>query len=182
MNWNDVKWQKSDASVPLDALVRRMSRMAENAFCADTPLPILWLVEGPKGQLKLATPIPFDDDAPDDVLFAYKDGLAESLRRFFRDNGVIRVVHAAECWTLPKGGDHPGGSIRHHPDRQEIIHIDADDGLDHLIATREIHRPPRGKAQLSKLEIHRVDRVGRPPARFEDMLPIQGTNLSTTPH
>ena len=84
-------------NVPLDALLRRISRMAEELFNEGGELPMVWLLDTPDGQQMIATPM----DIPDGISASEaKDKLVEHMREHFKEHGVTRYAYASECWTV----------------------------------------------------------------------------------
>lgn len=140
----------TDLKVPLEAMLRRASRMAEQMFAAQGNVDTFWLVEAAGGEQRtLVTPMappPGCDPAQ------FKRELIDKVREYFATYEVVRYASALEGW------------IRRDPDRPavdastaagELVVINADDGERHLRATREIIRPENGKpylAALSKIE------------------------------
>jgi hypothetical protein len=158
-------WRRSK-HVPLEALLRRMSRLAAQILMADGECPPLWLVESPKRELVIGSPIP---DGTDQNL--YKRVLTNGMREFFREHGVARYVFAAESWTLGDGVAEDEmracKDLSTHPLRREVIHLHAEDGTHILGALRVINRMADGKPHLSKLEIYRPQEAG---GRFMGLL------------
>ena len=144
--------------VPLEAMLRRASRMAEQMFAAQGNVDTFWLVEAAGGeQLTLVTPMA---PPPECDPAQFKRELLDKVREFFATYEVVRYARALEGW------------IRRDPDRPavdastaagEIVGIDADDGEQRLVATREIIRPEHGRpylGALSKIE------AGEPGSMF----------------
>jgi hypothetical protein len=155
--------------VTLDALLRRVSRLAEEQFGKfGGLLGPLWLFETPDQQRRvICTPM----DIPDGMTRnEVKDKQAEFLRGHFKELGVFRYAHAAEVWIKEtKDAAPPIGSLADDPNRQEVLWIDACDGRGTIYAYREIIRPAHGKPYLGKLgEIVRADNAS---GRFYGLLP-----------
>jgi len=144
--------------VPLDALLRRLSRLAEQHFDHHGDIDPMWLVETADGEQKvIVSPIV----VPNPLAGAeYKDRLAETMRETFRDMDVVRYAWAAECWI---------DSAYDPNETDEIISFEAEDSTELLWASREIIRPQHGKPYLGKLsEIERPTISG---GRFRGLLP-----------
>jgi hypothetical protein len=230
-------------NVSLEALLRRISRMAEKAFDECGELTMIWLADTPDGQQMIATPM---DIRTGMSVPEAKDKLVEHMRRHFKEHGVTRYARAFESWTVkppPSSEPRPSselpddvgtvfvtrvpgshiavvgrrgptgelfvgrvferkdnktelpdllegveivtgpeaerltawasffrpGSLADHPQRREMICIEAADGREYLMAFREIVRPDHGKPYLRKLsEIERPDHV---EGRFLNLLP-----------
>jgi hypothetical protein len=138
--------------VPLEALLRRISRMAERAFSKQGNIDMFWLVERADGkQTTLETPIIETSE--------YRRDLDHALREMFREEGVVRYAMALEAWTAPFDDD-PRAPIE-RPDRKEAVVLEASDGSECLTGLREVIRPGgAGKPYLGKLEIGELS-VGR---------------------
>jgi hypothetical protein len=150
----EIKWDKQPDGVSLEAMMRRMAKMTEKFFDerGELPEPMIWLIESPKGQAVINTPLYPDNEA--------KNKLAADLRKLFKQHAVFRYVLAAEGWA--------------GPERQEVVSIQGDDGQDHiLIAVREIVRPSGWKRPyLGALEINRMERGA---GRFMNMMQPETT-------
>jgi hypothetical protein len=147
--------------VPLEALLRRMSRLAEQHFDRHGDLDPIWLVETAAGEQQIfITPVYAGNAlAAADV----KDQIAEQGRKLFRDLNVVRYACAMECWFAPLGDDSMsdeqvglryaalGYTFANHPQRREGVSIQAEDETELLMANREIVRPAHGRAYLGKL-------------------------------
>jgi hypothetical protein len=159
-------------SVPLEALLRRVSRVAEQMFAKQGDVDPLWLVETASGeQQTLVTPIV----GPTPLAAAeQKERIAAKMRELFTENGVVRYARAMEAWTLKAPQQAMteeqvglfyaglGYTFATHPDRREIICIEGEDASGALTAFREIIRPPHGKPHLGQLgPIERIHMGGR---------------------
>jgi hypothetical protein len=152
-------------SVPLAAMLRRASQMAEQWFDEADGIDMFLLIENSAGEQGMAV-VP---DIPDDR--DIKDKLDAYLRDLLREMDAVRYVIVSECWALR--GKEPEDmiytcSLRDHPNRWEIISLAAEDERETLHATREIIRPQGRKAYLGKLDIYRPDKA---EGRFMGMLP-----------
>jgi hypothetical protein len=167
---------------PLDALIRRVSRMAEQMFDRHGDIDPIWLVETASGeQHTIVSPI----IAPSPLAAAAeKDRIAAEMRNYFAENDVVRYACAKEAWTLadPERKQMPtteqaaleyaamGYTLANHPERREVVTIDAEDGTKFLTALRDIIRPAHGKPYLGKLgPIERFD--GIVTSRWTGLLP-----------
>jgi hypothetical protein len=174
--------------IPLDALIRRVSRMAEQMFDKQGEIDPIWLVESANGEQRvIVSPI----TAPSGLAgAAYKDALSEKMREIFAEHDVARYARAMECWIAPLGGNTDeqvaqryaalGYSLENHPQRREIVLLEADDASEFLQAKRAIIRPPHGRPYLDKLgEIVRPPKVS---GRFIALLPSeQGARRDAPP-
>jgi hypothetical protein len=167
--------------IPLDALIRRVSRMAEQMFDRQGDVDPIWLVETASGeQHTIVTPI----IAPSPLAaVTEKDRTAAKMREYFAEHDIVRYAFAMEAWILagPERKQVPTeeqaaleyaamGSLAHHPDRREAVIIEAEDGTEGLTALRNIVRPAHGKAYLDKLgPIERFDGIAM--GRWAGLLP-----------
>jgi hypothetical protein len=144
--------------VSLDALARRVSRMAEDMFHKQGQVDAFWLIENADGkQALVATPVSVPPGVP---AWQYKNAMAAWFKAFFAEYEVSRYARASEAWTLDSGENADGwDSLAEHPRRKEAIYIEAADGREHLTAIREIHRPEGGEPYLAKLVIERPDEL-----------------------
>jgi hypothetical protein len=169
---------------PLDALIRRVSRLAEKRFNEHGDIDPMWLTENARGeQQMIITPVIADSPlAAADV----KDRIAAEMRKHFAENDVVRYAVAMEAWTLTDAERKQvptteqaaleyaamGYTLKNHPDRREIVCIEADDGTEVLTAERDIIRPAHGKPCLGKLgPIERYDQL---TSRWTGLLPSKG--------
>jgi hypothetical protein len=148
--------------IPLEAVLRRASRMAQQMFDKDGEVTMFWLVETGAGeQLTLITPVM---GPPGVSGTEVKDALIAKVRGFFQKHDVKRYANASECWTADRPED--------DPHRREVVFIEAVDGREHLVAMRDIVRLHGGQPYLAKLgQIERPRRLG---GRFLDLLPRPG--------
>ena len=150
--------------VPLEALLLRASRMAEQMFDKDGEVTAFWLAETAAGrQQTIITPMVL---APGTSAVAAKEKVAAKMREHFKEHNVVRYAHTAEAWMAPDDGSQ--GPSAEHPQRAEIVCLNADDGCQCLIATRDIVRPRRSKAYLAKLS--KIERTRQPRVRLMDLL------------
>jgi hypothetical protein len=170
-------------TVSLEALLRRASKMAEQAFNKMGTLEPIWLVEtADQRQETIVVPIWVPEGMTERK---YKDRQAAVMREIFKDRGVVRYARAVEAWTskMPAARDFDEavdlaaqqGSIANDPQRDEVVMVDAGDGREYLCALREIIRPHHGKPYLGKLgEIERPNQVS---GRYLDLLPSAHTGM-----
>ena len=147
-------------TIPLEALLRRVSRLAEQMFDKQGDIDPIWLVENAEGeQQTLIVPIV----APTPLAASkQKDRIAIKMRELFAKNGVVRYACAVEAWTLK----HPeqltleqtalqyaalGYTLANHPDRCEVVQVDGEDATEVLNGFRDIIRPRHGKPYLARL-------------------------------
>jgi hypothetical protein len=158
--------------IPLDAMIRRASRIAEGLFDKTGGLPSFYLVENAAGQQqRIVAPIVF----PEGMHPAkFKSRYARDLRKRFREQGVVRYVHVTEAWTADQNdraaeawmAEH--GTWEDYPNRGEVVAISAQDRNEFLCAKRDIVRPAGGKPYLGKLSD--IERATRPEGRLVNML------------
>ena len=131
---------------PLEAMIRRASRMAEEMFAAQGNVDTFWLVEAAGGERRtLVTPMaspPGCDPAQ------FKRELIDEVREYFAQHGVERYALALEVWIRR---DRNLPAVDTSTAAGEIVVINADDGERSLGAAREIIRPEHGKAYLGPL-------------------------------
>jgi hypothetical protein len=133
-------------TVPLEAMIRRASRMAEEMFDAQGNVDMFWLVEHASGERRtLVTPI---IQLPGCDLDQYKQTVIDDVRKYFAQHGVERYARATEGW-IRRDPNLP--AVDASTAAGEIVLVDADDGERYFNATREIIRPEHGKAYLGPL-------------------------------
>lgn len=143
--------------VPMAAFMRKLSRQAEKTFARYGGIDMSWVAITADGREALVgTPVTKDA----------KDDLAERMRTFFKEHGVVRFGCVYEAWGAP-GVDPQRPS--EHPDRMEIIGIQIEDiSGEMMMGMRRIMRPAGGKPYLAALEL---DEQGAPPVgRFSGLL------------
>lgn len=160
-------------AIPLEALLRRVSRLAEKHFDKHGDLDPLWLVE--------------TEDDEQEVLITKQFRVAD-MRRQFAEMKVCRYAVVAESWK--SNFEHSamdeeasarryaelGYTLANAPNREEIIAIYAVDGREVLMAMRTIIRPAHGRAYLGKLdEVERPDFVR---SDYVDLLPRESKSPS----
>ncbi len=137
------------ADVPLDAFLRRASRIVEKRFDETGEVPPSWFLVTASGQTHaVVTPFlatgedPFADNAK-------RRGIA-FMRDYFREHDAVRYAHVAEAWM----GTKPA-LVRPtmDPNRIEIVSLIVEDRDGACSGTREIIRPANGKPYLGKLEL-----------------------------
>jgi hypothetical protein len=129
--------------VPLEAFLRRMWRTVEKAFEHDGEIPMAWLLERADGkQIIVITPVAESS--------SYKDAIANEMRKFMREQGVVRYAVATEVWERSED-----------PERREGVIIIANDGQECLTSMRYIVRAQHGRPFLGKLEATDYGAVGR---------------------
>jgi hypothetical protein len=151
-------------TIPLDAMLRRASRMAAQMFDEYGEVTMFWLTDTAAGeQQTIVTPMAVP---PGISAVEAKLKLADKLRELFRERDVVRYASAMEAWAV-EPDDHQG-PISENPNRREIIAVNADDGVEYIAATRDIIRPPHGKAYLGKLSA--IEKLSQPTGRLANLL------------
>src|SRR5262249_6647147 len=170
--------------IPIDALIGRVSRMAEQMFDKQDDVDPIWLVESASGeQHTIISPIV----APSGLAAGdYKDKLAAKMRETFADLDVVRYARATECWMVKDPAIDPdsteeqlglhcaamGYTLKNHPNRREVVKVEPDAGSELIPASRDITRPAPGKPYLGKLSA--IERPTRATGRFLNLLPGKG--------
>jgi hypothetical protein len=161
--------------IPLDALLRRVSRMAEHVFDKHGDIDPIWLVENASGeQHGIVSPVVSPSPL---AAAAEKDRIADKLREHFAENDIVRYARAVESWTVAFGAEEQidlryaamGYTLANHPDRREVILIEANDGSEFLTAFRDIIRPAHGRPNLGKLGA--IERLNHIEGRWLNLLP-----------
>src|SRR5262249_10008947 len=83
-------------TIPLDAMVRRASRMAERMFDEEGAVDMFWLIDTPAGITRILSPV-FAEN-PTQVR-QVKDAINEAMREFLREHDATRFVRVAEAWV-----------------------------------------------------------------------------------
>jgi len=170
----DIKNINLSADVPLDAFIRRISRMVEQWFGQTGEILPLWIVVQRDGAAYVIG-TPFFADASDPYGDAAKATIAEDMRRHFAEHDVIRYAHLAEAWmterSMASSKEILAGKVelcrpRVDPAGKEVITIYAQDGGGALNGVRDIIRPRGGKSYLGKLDL-----CPGGGGRFGDLLP-----------
>lgn len=121
-----------EQAIPLKALVRRASRVAEKLFNKQGEFDPFWLVETKEGEQTVVV-TPFVADNPLEA-FAVKQAVLNNMRRLFAEEKVRRYVIAAECWKSSAGvsRDEEESARRYAeldytlanaPDREEVVSL-----------------------------------------------------------
>jgi hypothetical protein len=157
--------------------------MAEQIFDKQGDIDPIWLVETASGeQHGIVTPVV----APSPLAaHKHKDAINEMMRAKFAELDVVRYARAVEAWAAPnfvaldstreqQGLAYAalGYTLKNHPDRREIIELEADDGTEVLTALRDIIRPAHGKPYLGKLGA--IERTTHIEGRWLGLLPTKG--------
>jgi hypothetical protein len=150
-------------NVPLEAMLRRASRMAEQMFDEDGEVTSFWLAENAAGEQEtIITPMVFPGGVDADEA---KRMLAAKMREHFKEHNVVRYVFASEAWAAGKDWR---GRPSEDPQRKEAVVLSAEDGCKCLSAMRDIVRPQNGKPYLTKLsDIQQQKQTG---GRLADLL------------
>jgi hypothetical protein len=157
-------------SLPLDTLVRAISKEVERYFKVTGSLSMIWFVETPKGIIRVASPVPAVDDPADG--FKVKDGIAQVMRSFLREHDATRYAFAAESWTVRCDPD-PYAShatLEDHPQRGEVVWRYAEDGRETVYAVSDIVRPTDRNPYLTEFTVDHHDTSAK-GGRFSDLLP-----------
>lgn len=132
----------------LDQMIIRASETASRMFANFGHVPATWIAERADG-----TPLPIVLDMPDEP--AGRAAVANGLRDVLMAFGAVRMVSIVEAWTVEGAaaqGPHPA-TLATHPDRREVIFIQAEDIEGNTRAARfYILRPEHGKPTLSELK------------------------------
>ena len=96
--------------ITLDAMIRRLSRLAEQIFRKEGEVPALWLFDVPgKGQQLVVSP---DGISTRIEASRLQDQLADTMRELLEEHGATRYAFACECWTvMADAGGTPGGPL-----------------------------------------------------------------------
>jgi len=87
-----------------------------------------------------------------------KDQAVAAVRAIFKERGVVRYSFMTEAWILQSRDSseaavlraaHAGKSLEHHPDRREVVAVQAEDKQRCLTGFYPILRPEHGKATLA---------------------------------
>jgi hypothetical protein len=84
-------------TIPLDAMVRRASRMAEQMFDEEGAVDMFWLIDTPAGITRILSPV-FAENPTQGC--QVKDAINEAMREFLREHDATRFVRVAEVWTV----------------------------------------------------------------------------------
>jgi hypothetical protein len=153
------------ADVPLDAFMRRVSRIAEKIFneAGEIEDPH-WFVVKADGEVDvIVTPV-FKFESPAGS-YTNTVSLLHDLRKSFQERGVVRCASVAEAWRGSNTTLRPSLD----PERREVVQVIAEDrdGAT-ILAFRDIVRPAVGKPYLGKLEL--MDAPGPQSGRWTRML------------
>jgi hypothetical protein len=137
------------ADVPLDAFLRRASRIVEDEFGEKGEIPPSWFLVTASGQTH-AVVMPFPATGEDPFADNVKNKGVAFMRDYFKKCDVVRYAHVAEAWM----GTKPA-SVRASmdPNRIEIVSLIVEDRDGACCGRREIIRPASGKPYLGKLEL-----------------------------
>jgi len=86
-------------TIPLDAMVRRASRMAEQMFDEEGEIDMFWVIDTPAGIINVLSPI-FAKSVTESR--EHKDAINEAMRELLREHEATRYVRVAEAWTTEK--------------------------------------------------------------------------------
>jgi len=145
----DIEELDLSADVPLDAFLRRVSRMIEKRFDEMGEVDPSWALVtagGKRHMVVMAFPSTVEDPYGDK---AKKAGVA-IMRDYFREHYVVRYAFVTEMWLGTKSS-----SVRPvlDPNRREAVLLLVEDRGGAFTAWREIIRPANSKPYLGKLEL-----------------------------
>lgn len=135
----------------LEQVLAAAAKVARQAFNARGEVAPMWCGHRADGELVIITPESF-------ATTAHKEAAAREVRRVFKEQGVVMFGYMTEAWMLESPAVpmsvfsraiERGGSLEHHPDRREIIAIQAEDKTRCLLGHYFILRPEHGKPSLS---------------------------------
>jgi len=137
------------ADVPLDAFLRRVSRIVEDEFEERGEIASSWFLVTASGQTH-AVVMPFPATGEDPFADNVKNKGVAFMRDYFKKCDVVRYAHVAEAWM----GTKPA-SVRASmdPNRIEIVSLIVEDRDGACCGTREIIRPVNNKPHLAKLKL-----------------------------
>lgn len=149
----------------LDELFDHGREFANHMFSATGSITPMWVCVTNDGEI-LPIMVPMDGN---------KDMIASALKAFFKAKNVIRYVSIMEGWVLMAKDSSVDLQelidqmpIRNHPDRKEIITIEASDHLGNSKnGAYYIIRPKNEPVYLSEFEVLSADCGG---GRFNNML------------
>jgi hypothetical protein len=171
-------------SVPLEALIRRVSRTAEHVFARNGEIDLFFLGHVPdRPDVMMVMPIVASTPLE---MHAVKNLIAAKVREKFAEHGVTSFAMAAEAWGAELGepsavgeftAQHAerygalGHTLANAPDRVELVLIQAYDGTRFLQAQRDIIRPASGAPYLGKLS--KIEQPEVTGGRWLDLLPVR---------
>lgn len=149
----------------LDRLFNFGAESAQHLFLRQGELLPVWAVLDEKDCIKILVVAEMTD----------KDAVAEKVKEFIKKQKATAYVSAIEAWVveIPKGGDMPreikeGRSLKHNPDRRELINILAEDNQGNSVSgCYYILRPEHGKPKLSPLKV--FPKATKTEGRFTNM-------------
>jgi hypothetical protein len=83
-------------TIPLDAMVRRASRMAEQMFDEEGAVDMFWLIDTPAGIISVLSPVFAENPTQGRQV---KGEINEAMREFLREHDATRFVRVAEAWV-----------------------------------------------------------------------------------
>jgi len=125
------------ADVPLDAFLRRASRIVEDEFGEKGEIPPSWFLVTASGQTH-AVVMPFFGAAADPFADNAKHKGVAFMRDYFKKCDVVRYAHVAEAWM---GTELASVRASMDPNRIEIVSLIVEDRDGACCGTREIIRP-----------------------------------------
>lgn len=143
----------------LNQLFEHGQEMAIKVFNGQGEILPTWILVTADGEL---VPLIIPSWAMED-----KDKVVEVLAKVFRDGRIIRYVSLLEAWcVIGKSKEQMKDvldniditPIREHPERIEVVHIQAEDKHHMLSGQFRIIRPANNKPFLSRFEKNDADR------------------------
>lgn len=138
----------------LETMLAHAAKVARHTFQERGEVQPMWVGHRADGELVFFTPRHFSN-ARD------KDATVAQVRAVFRTQRVVMFSYICEAWVLDSRATTPesaeramqmlsaGGSLEHHPDRREIVAVQAEDKTRSLMGHYFILRPEHGKPTLS---------------------------------
>lgn len=150
----------------LREMITSASQTCEETFAEEHEIRPMFHAFTADGNYLVLSP-PFED----------KDHEIMMVREMFKMQDVVRYVFMVEAWTLSRPLSakeiETTDSIHDHPERVEIVMIQAEDyEAGEIHARRPIIRPANAKPYLGPLEI--IGRLERAHGRMVGLLPVRG--------
>ncbi len=136
----------------LKALVDHAAEFAVKMFEKEHHVAAMWIADTAAGKRMVFA-----------AQMTHKDALVASMRRLFKEHRVVRYAFMTEAWkVMVPDGRLPAAPPSEHPDRREILMIQAGDTLGRaLMVTYYILRPEHGPPQLKLSNIEGDEIKGR---------------------
>jgi hypothetical protein len=159
-------------NITLDAFLRRVARDVEKEFNKTGKVLQQWVAQDAEGKITHFGAI-WNPALSDEEASKHMHALSNDVRDKLAELGAVRYAHVAEAWCVANDG---GPRPRIHPNRCEIVIVEANDGDRSLTMRYDIIRPVRGKPYLDKPEMlpglssGRLADMLRPAVRLSDEL------------